>query len=188
MLLKSPINIGMIIHPIHNLNRTHIIKMLENGMSTITDEKRIKNYHPDYKNHTSNLFFILKEGRYNEGMGRYYVVEEDDKYICSAGWNKFIYTESTAVLLTRTYVHPKYRGNYVIGHQLLPICVGESQIDHKILWITFNQHYKKVYMWFAKMRNKPNVPSIWRKFNYVGLKNVYNTQQHVYQYHLSALR
>ena len=66
----------MIIHEIHDLSNKYVIELLLKGLSKITDEQYVTNYHPDYASNTGNLFYILEQGRYVKG--KYYVLEEDN--------------------------------------------------------------------------------------------------------------
>ena len=74
----------MIIHSVNDLSNFAVISLLKFGLCNITDSDIIKNYHPDYANEPGNLFFILKQGRYQLGKGAYFVIEENGEYICSA--------------------------------------------------------------------------------------------------------
>lgn len=172
----------MIIHPIHNLLNKAVIKILSNGLSKITDAKIIKNYHPDYSTDTANLFYILSEGRYMLENGTYYVMEEDNNYICSAGWNNYPFESSTALILSRMFVDPKYRRNFLVGGHILPICIGESLVNHENLWMTFNEVNEKTKKWFTKSRQQRTVPTLYKKFDYIGTKEIYYTSQHVYSF------
>ena len=94
----------MIIHEIHDLSDTYVTSLLENGLSKITDNQYITNYHPEYSHNAGNLFYILEHGRYVKG--KYYVLEEDGKFICSGGWNE--YEPDIALMLTRLYITQLY--------------------------------------------------------------------------------
>lgn len=172
----------MIIHPLHNTQNKYVIKILTDGLQTITQENILKNYHPDYSNDNANLFYILSDGRYSSGSGTYFVAEEDGKYICSAGWNKYQYNPDTALVLSRMYVAPLHRGNYIVGSHILPICIGESIVEHSHLWMTYHIVNNKTKKWFDNWRGKTSIPSEYKKFNYIGVKTVYYTEQYVYQY------
>ena len=178
----------MKIHQIHDLSNEHIISILKNGVSEIRDDSIIKNYHPDYINSPGNLFYILKEGRYASDHGKYFVITDDsDKYVCSAGWNEYDVNPSVALLLTRMYITPLYRAQYIIGKSILPQMIDESKHYSK-LWITANSHNIAIYKYFERAsQNKRTVlfndwPDIYKQFKPIGKQTVYYTEQWVAEY------
>jgi hypothetical protein len=177
----------MKIHCIHDLSNTTIIDLLSNSLQDIQDDNIVKNYHPDYSNTSGNLFYILNEGRYQRG--KYFVVTIDDKYVCSAGWNE--YESNVALLLTRMYIVPEYRGQYIIGNNILPLCIKEANsYDH--LWITANDYNRSIYTYFERAsQNKRTAlfndwPDIYKRFKPLGKKIVYYTEQWVAEYDKST--
>ena len=58
----------MIVHQIQDLSNQPVINLLKHGLQIVDDENLIKNYHPDYADHNSNLFYLLNKGRYKKGM------------------------------------------------------------------------------------------------------------------------
>lgn len=142
------------------------------------------NYHPDYSDNPANIFRILKDGRYQRGKGKYYVVEQHGELIASAGWNEYEIDPSIALVLTRMYVSPSNRGNYVVGKEILPIILTELNIYSKI-WITVNEYNKTIYDWFVRNSESKrpalfnNWPEIYKQFVPIGKKNVYYTPQYV---------
>jgi hypothetical protein len=173
----------MIIHEIHDLTNTHATELLKQGLSKITDNRFLKNYHPDYVNDTGNLFHILEHGRYTKG--KYYVLEEDGKYVCSGGWNH--YEDDIALVLTRLYILPEHRAKYYAGAYILPKAL-EEVIDYKHIWITCNEYNKSIYHWFdrAHKGRRPGLfndwPDIYRKFVPIGKRDIYYTEQYVAEY------
>ena len=167
---------------ITDLSNTKVISILQSGLSTVDDKYVIKNYHPDYANRPENLFFILNKGRYQEGKGSYFVVEENGEYVCSAGWNE--YTHDTALVLTRAYTAPKYRMRYLLAKHILIRAIEETN-GYDNVWLTANEHNKVVYNWFV--RNKENKrsalfndwPEIYKNFKPIGKKNIYGIEQYV---------
>lgn len=172
----------MEIHIIHDCSSTAAVRLLSGALSTIVDTKIIKNYHPDYSTIPGNLFYILNSGRYSEGNGAYYIIEDDGVYICSAGWNTYELDRSVGLILSRMYVAPAARGKFTVGKHILPLAYASAITKHNILWMTFNDHNSKYRKWFEEYENSPLVPDLYRKFSYIGTKDVYYTQQHVYQY------
>lgn len=177
----------MKIHEIHDTKNTAVIEILKTGLSEITDVAIVKNYHPDYSDTPGNLFYILNEGRYQQGRGKYYVITEDDKYICSLGWNEYELVPTIALMLTRMYITPKYRGQYIIGKNILPIAISEASHYDRI-WITANEHNRAIYDYFVRAsQNKRTTlfndwPEIYRKFKPIGKRFVYYTSQYVAEY------
>lgn len=170
----------MVIHPIHDLNNSKVIRILSTAMYSIKEEHTIQNYHPDFANVPGNLFYILREGRYKANSGTYFVLEEDGKFISSAGWNEYPLEWKTALLLTRAYVSPEYRGNFTVGKYILPIVYGESQIYNTKLWITFGKRNERYLKFFEVAKTgKIKLPELYKKFNYIGQKSIYYTNQHV---------
>lgn len=167
---------------ITDLSNTKVISILRAGLSKVDDKYIIKNYHPDYADRPENLFFILNEGRYQEGKGAYFVIEENGEYVCSAGWNK--YTHDTALALTRMYTAPKYRMQYLIAKNILVKTLEETK-SYNNVWLTVNEHNKALYNWFVrKEENKRSAlfndwPEIYKSFKPIGKKNVYGIEQYV---------
>ena len=167
---------------ITDLSNNKIISILQFEFSNITDSNIIKNYHPDYANEPGNLFFILKQGRYQLGKGAYFVIEENGEYICSAGWNE--YSSDTALALTRMYTSPKYRMQYLIANNILTRTL-EQTTHYNNIWLTVNEHNKALYNWFVrKEQNKRaalfnNWPEVYKRFKPIGKKTIYYTEQYV---------
>lgn len=175
----------MIIHEIHDLSNKITVEVLKRGLSKITDEKHLQNYHPDFEEHTGNLFYILNNGRYNKG--KYYVIEEDDNYICSAGWNEYELDSNIALMMTRFYVMPEYRKKYYATSHILPKALEEAK-DYKHIWMSMNEYNKSLYTWFdrASKGKLPGLfdywPDIYRKFVPIGKHDIYYTEQYVVEY------
>lgn len=174
----------MQLHQIHDASNRFIIGLLEASFSKITASNLVKNYHPDYRNETANIFYILNDikGRYNRGC--YYVLEENNEYVCSAGYNEYELDSSIALALTRAYVDPKHRSKYYMGEYILPkIIENTTQYEH--LYITADSFNSAIYQWFdrANAGKRPTMfndwPDIYRKFKPIGKKNIYYTEQYV---------
>ena len=178
----------MKIHEIHDTKNTAVIEILKTGLSEITDTAIVKNYHPDYSSAPGNLFRILNEGRYKQGRGKYYVITEDDKYICSLGWNEYDLIPTIALMLTRMYITPEHRGQYIIGKTILPLAINEASNYEKI-WITANDHNKTIYNYFERVHSGKRGalfinpwPEIYSRFKPIGKHTVYYTPQWVAEY------
>jgi len=163
------------------------MSLLEESFCNITDTNLVKNYHPDYKNDTANIFYILADanGRYKNGC--YYVLEDEGRYVCSAGWNRYDLDSNVALALTRAYVDPMYRAKYYMGEFILPKII-ESTTDFKHLYITADSHNSTIYQWFIRAAAGKSTgmfsdwPDIYRKFKPIGKKNIYYTDQYVAEY------
>jgi hypothetical protein len=172
----------MQIHEIHDLSNTVVIDLLKREFAKITDNTIIKNYHPDYENTPGNFFDILAKGRYEKGC--YYIIEDGD-YVGSAGWNE--YNADTALLMTRMYVSPKYRVQYYLGNNLLPLMIKNTSTYNK-QWMTVNSYNVGLYKWFERsVEGKAtslfnNWPDIYKQFKPVGMHTVYYTEQYVVEY------
>ncbi len=172
----------MRIHKIHDLGDTRAINILEEGLRAIPEEQLVVNYSPDYREINSNLFYILNEGRYKNGA--YFIVEKDGKYVCSSGWNR--YNETTALVLTRSYVAKEYRTQYLMASLLLPTMIEETA-SYENTWLTCNKNNPILYEWFvrAEQGKRPTIyadwPEIYKKFKPIGEMNIYYTQQLVAQ-------
>lgn len=168
----------MNIHKIHDLTNNQVISILRDGLQ-LTDEK---NYSPDFSDINSNLFHVLKNGRFKDGA--YYVIEENGKYIASAGWNR--YDQSTALVLARAFVSKPYRTTYIMGEMLLPLMLDECK-DFENVWITCNEKNRAIYDWFVRNSEgkRPamfnNWPEIYNNFEPIGTRIVYFTEQYVAQ-------
>lgn len=178
----------MNIHEIHDLSNQPIVDLLKNGLSEITDQRFIKNYHPDYQHTPGNLFHILEQGRYRKNHGKYFVMtDEHDKYVCSAGWNEYDLDSTLALLLTRMYITPQHRSRYMIGKMILPKMISEAG-EYSRLWITANEHNRSIYTYFERVsQNKRPVlfndwPDIYKQFKPIGKKTIYYTEQWIAEY------
>lgn len=170
----------MKIHTIHDLSNTYVTALLEAGLSAIEEHDLAVNYHPLLQSESSNIFYLLNNGRYN--VGSYYVLEEDGKYVGSAGWNH--YNDNTALVLTRAYIDKNYRTQYLMAEYFLPKIFNEAESYEK-LWITCNDYNKSIYAALIKMSENQNAgmfnswPEIYKKFKPAGTKLVNNTVQYV---------
>jgi len=177
----------MQLHEIQNSSNEFVMNLLEESLSKITDINIIKNYHPNYKNEPSNIFYILNDvnGRYNRGC--YYVLEDNGKYVCSAGYNEYDLDQTIALALTRAYIDPKYRAKYYMGEHILPKII-ENTLQYKHLYITADSHNSAIYQWFVRANEgkRPAMfqqwPDIYRKFKPIGKKTLYYTEQFVVEY------
>jgi hypothetical protein len=175
----------MIVHSIKDLNNSELVAILKNGLREVDDPNLVKNYHPDYSDSSSNLFFILNKGRFQKG--NYFIVTDDDNnYIASAGWNE--HTSETALVLTRMYVSKAYRKTFIVGKIILPIII-EQTVAYEKLWMTINDYNKPLYNWFV--RNKDTNfslgwPDIYKQFTPIGKAIVNYTTQYVVEYRRST--
>lgn len=177
----------MIVHEIHDLSNTQVVNMMAHGLRKITDSDILINYHPDYHDQPGNLFNIIKHGRYRKGFGKYYIIEEDNKYVCSAGWNEYESDPSIAFALTRMYIDPAYRGQYLVAQHILSKSLNETKQYAKI-WLTVNKYNKRLYDWFVRAdQNKRTAlfndwPDVYRNFKPIGEQTIYNTTQYVVEF------
>lgn len=170
----------MFVHEIHDLSNIYVTDLLKNGLSEITDPEVAKNYSYSCSTESSNLFRVLERGRYAPGKGTYYVVEDNGKYVSSAGWNE--YSSDTALLMTRMYVSEACRSKYFMGELLLPHMFEATQ-KYPFVWMTFNEKNKALYNWISRSygSSKNIWPKIWFNFEAIGIRNVYNVDQYVVQ-------
>jgi hypothetical protein len=139
----------------------------------------LTNYHPDYENSPGNLFYILKDGRYK--IGNYFIMEEDGKYIGSAGWNPY---NDVALVLTRAFVPEEFRGHFNMANYLLPAMFKETT-DFNKLWITCNDYNITIYQALTRLsQGKLSIPwpDIYKNFTPIGKRTVYYTEQYVAEY------
>lgn len=170
----------MIIHRIKNLDNEYVINILEEGLSIENTTDLKYNYSPEYEDHNSNLFYLLKNGRYD--IGSYFVIVNDNKYVCSAGWNK--YNNNTALILTRAYINKEYRTQYILASHLLPLIIEETK-QYKHVWITCNESNLSLYKWFERSNEGKtpalfnNWPTIYKNFKPIGIKTINYVDQYV---------
>lgn len=170
----------MNIHEIRDLSNCRVLDILKSGLSELNPLE--PNYSPELSYQTCNLFYLLENGRYSDGC--YYVIEENGKYIASAGWNR--YDNDTAIVLSRAYVSRPYRTTYIMAENLLPRMLEQCGHYEKI-WITCNEHNKAIYNWFVRSNEgkRPamfnNWPEIYGNFEPIGKKIIYFTEQFVVQ-------
>jgi len=171
----------MKVHTIQDLTNSKVLKILELGLMSVDDTRILKNYHPDYKHDPANLFYILEQGRYK--IGKYFVLtDDDDNYMASAGWNE--YNNDIALCLTRMYISPKYRSNFMIGKFVLPAIFTETT-EYNKLWMTVNDYNKPLYNWFVRNQRTNNIgnwPESYKKFKPIGQKMVNHTMQYTLEY------
>jgi hypothetical protein len=154
------------------------------GLEHIRELELVENYSPSFVASTSNLFYVLKHGRFLEGA--YYVAEEDGKYIASSGWNK--YTDDTALILVRTYVLKEYRTQNLLSKLFMPSLLNDCE-NYEHVWATFNKYNKTMYNWFVRSaeseKHPPTLsmhwPEVFRKFEPIGMKIINHTEQYVAQ-------
>jgi len=172
----------MIIHSINDLSNIKVVNILKNGLKTVTDQNIISNYHPDFESTPSNLFYILKKGRFK--IGNYFVMEDNGEYVGSAGWNEY---DDVALLFTRAFIPNIYRRKYSMASHLLPIMFEQTQ-DYNKLWITFNSYNYGIYRGFCRLHQGKSAglfepwPEIYKKFVPIGKKTVNYTEQYVVEY------
>lgn len=177
----------MIVHEIHDLSNKHVTDLLLNGLAKIEESDYTKNYHPDYKNDQGNLFNLLENGRYRNGHGKYYVLEENNELVSCAGWNEYDLDKDVAMLLTRMYTIPKHRMYYHHAEHILPKILEETK-HYKHQWLTMNLYNRKMYNWFLRNQEGKATsiytawPDIYKNFKPIGLKNIYYTDQLVAEY------
>lgn len=168
---------------INDLSNHYVINLLKHGLSTINDLDTVKNYHPDHSNTPGNLFYILAEGRYQNG--NYFVMEEDGKYVGSAGWNPY---GDVALVLTRAFIPQAERRKYYMATHLLPIMFDQTTAFNK-LWITCNDYNITIYDALVRLQNGKSAglfaswPPIYKKFVPIGKKVVNYTEQYVAEYY-----
>lgn len=169
----------MIIHSINDLSNKPIIDFLKSGLDQADN---LKNYHPDFADDPANLFYILKEGRYKQG--NYFVMEQDGKYVGSAGWNPY---GDIALVLTRAFIPTSERRKYNMAHHLLPIMFDQT-ISYKKLWITCNDYNFSIYQALTRLQEGKSAglfnawPDVYKKFVPIGKKIVNYTEQYVAEY------
>ena len=177
----------MRIHELHDLTNKPVVDILRNAMLTVDKPNLILNYHPDYSHKPGNLFYILQTGRYANGHGKYYVVTQGDQYVCGAGWNEYDYDPTVALLLTRMYVAPQQRSNFILGNMVLPLMLEETQ-QYEHQWVTVNQHNIGLYRYFERAEQGRSTslaqdwPEVYRKFKPIGEHKIYFTDQWVAEY------
>ena len=175
----------MIIHSMKDLSNLELVDILKSGLQEADDPQFAKNYHPDYSTSSSNLFFILKEGRFQKG--NYFIITDDNmKYVASAGWNK--HTDEIALALTRMYVSKEYRKTFIVGKMILPIVIEET-VDYQKLWMTVNNYNMPLYNWFVRNEDTGQSlgwPDIYKNFKPIGQEMVNYTSQYVVEYQRSV--
>jgi hypothetical protein len=177
----------MKLHTIQDSSNKFIIGLLEETFSKITNSNIIRNYHPDYKNDPANIFYILTDvnGRYKKGS--YFVLENNNEFVCSAGYNQYDLDSSIALALTRAYVDPKFRAHYYMGEYILPEII-KNTTQYKHLYITADSYNSAIYQYFVRASQGKttalynNWPDIYRKFKPIGKKTIYFTEQYVAEF------
>lgn len=173
----------MNLYSIQDDTNTVVCDLLKREFSKIKDELALPNYHPDYSDYPGNFFYILKQGRYKKG--NYYILEENNEFICSAGWNEYGLDPEIALLLTRLYVNPKHRSYHYSGKHILPLLLDESA-NYRRRWITVNDYNKGFYKVITRLREKSSAPGQWplilKNFKPIGEHKVNGVNQWVVEY------
>lgn len=178
----------MRIHAINDLSNNYITNLLLCEFKTITINDEIYiNYHPDCSDNPANIFYILNDtnGRYK--TGRYYVIENNGNFICSAGWNEFSDNNNIALALTRAYVNKKYRSQFYMGKYILPEIISDT-VNYASIYITVNSYNFTIYQWFLRAHENKSTsistqwPDLYKLFKPIGIKKINNTDQYVLEY------
>lgn len=177
----------MKLHAIQDSSNKFVMGLLEDAFSKITDSNLVRNYHPDYKNDPANIFYILNDnnGRYKKGS--YFVLENNNEFVCSAGWNEYELDNKIALALTRAYVNPIYRTKYYMAEYILPKII-DSTTSYDNLYITADSFNSTIYQFFVRAESQKKTglfnewPDIYRKFKPIGKQTIYYTEQYVVAY------
>lgn len=177
----------MNLHFLHDTKDERIVSILKEGLSCVLDERITKNYNPKYSEHNANLFYLLEHGRYRSSKGKFFVLENNGKFVACAGWNEYDEDPNIALLLTRVYIAPEYRANYFLTKYFLPAMLPEA-LRYSKIWMTFNSYNKVIYDWFIKINNSgqdgfvaKKFP-IFKSFKPIGVQLIYFTDQYVIEY------
>lgn len=177
----------MNLHFLHDITDERIVSILKEGLSCVLDERIAKNYNPKYSEHNANLFYLLEHGRYRSSKGKFFVLENDGKFVACAGWNEYDGDSNIALILTRVYIAKGYRANYFLTKYFIPAIFPEV-LHYPKIWITFNSYNKVIYDWFIKINNSgqngfvaKKFP-IFKNFKSIGVQSVYFTDQYVIEY------
>ncbi len=107
--------------------------------------------------------------------------------MCSAGWNEYNLMPDVAIVLSRMYVNKKHRARYLVGKNILPEILKETERYNR-LWITVNSYNKTITDWFTRSSEdkQPTLfadwPEIYKQFIPIGKHEVYYTIQDVIEY------
>lgn len=184
-MIKNTMNFK--IYTIHDDSNRDLVDLLKREFSKIQDVPYLENYHPDFSSNPANIFYILKDknGRYNRGS--YYILKNNDEYICSAGWNLYDYNPEIALALTRAYVSPIYRTKFYEGIYIIPEII-KAATKQKAIWITLNQYNYSLYKRFTRGYQgkstgiSSNWPEIYKKFKPSGKQVVNGVEQWILEY------
>jgi hypothetical protein len=167
------------IHELHDINDL-MVDFLIKSLIEANDSNISKNYHPEHRNYSGNLFNLLSQGRYSKGKGAYYVLEENEEFITSGGWNQYDFDSEVSLIFTRFYVAPKFRSKFIFTKILFDKII-EQTINYKYVYITVNESNKKFYDLVSKLYigEKVNLPKVFACFKPIGIKNIYYTPQYV---------
>lgn len=173
----------MIIHELHSDVSCNGFKILKQGLEQIQEQDLAVNYHPYFSDDPANIFYLLKNGRYENGC--YFVLEDGGKYIGSAGWN--LYSDSIVLCLTRAYFLKEFRHRYYMAEYLLPKIFEQTQ-NFSTFWITCNDYNKRIYDGLIQLHNGKlaglydSWPDVYKKFVPIGTRVVNNSVQYVAEY------
>jgi len=172
---------GLKIYKIQDLSNQLVNQILEQGLSDMNENPALeRNYSPAYAYDHANLFYLLAQGRFQQGC--YYVLtDKNDRYIGSAGWNH--HDKITALVMVRMYVSKEYRSSYILGHTILPGIIKDVD-RYRRIWMTMNQYNKSLYAWFLRKERTGNSgmanwPEIYNNFKPIGIRVVNSVDQFV---------
>ena len=172
----------MQIHSLKDLAPCRGLTLLEQGMSLVEPSPDFDNYHPSSLDNPANIFYLLGHGRFT--VGNYFVLEENEKYAGSAGWNK--YNETVALCFVRAYIPKENRNRFLLSNMILPL-IFEQAKNFKSLWITCNQHNKIIYDGLERIDKNSNSlwPEVYANFKPIGQIMVNNVSQYVAEFKLN---
>jgi hypothetical protein len=171
-------------YSIRNCEDKRIIETLSVGMSIDSNDLHfLENYHPKYSHLKSNLFYQLRNGRYESG--EYIVITEGQSYVASAGWYE---RPDYIIALSRAFVIERFRGQQILADKVLPKVLAYADKVSKPVWMTFNNRNLGVYQGFVRANSNKAAalgddwPTIFRLFAPIGMKFINNTHQYVVEY------
>lgn len=173
----------MDIYELHSDEDSPGYRILKQGLSNLPEQDLAVNYHPYFSNEPSNLFYLLKHGRYQTGC--YFVIADNDSYLGSAGWN--LYQDEIVLCLTRAYFIKNARHRYLMANLILPNILKQTS-QYNRFWITCNDYNKRIYDGLVKLNQDGHAglydswPKIYKKFKPIGSMVVNNTVQYVAEY------
>ena len=184
------------IYQLNDLSNQEYVDRLKDTLASIPI-KEYKggevNYLYAYKDTSGNLFRILDEGRFKSGA-YYLITDNEDNFVVGTGWHMYQHEEEgeVAILCSRSILATKYRNTTIFPTTIQPPIIEQIKLKKPSgkIWQTFNGRTARLiniilHPKYLDPTHKAHDPLYWKtgaKFNYIGKRTVFYTEQEVIEF------